>query len=51
MLIVLAAGLCGITKAQGQVEEVIIEQRLPGYKTLLAQLVHISKFRSQRIYC
>lgn len=33
MLIVLAAGLCGITKAQGQVEEVIIEQRLPGYKT------------------
>lgn len=33
MLIVLVAGLCGITKAQGQVEEVIIEQRLPGYKT------------------
>lgn len=33
MLIILAAGLCGITKAQGQVEEVIIEQRLPGYKT------------------
>ena len=33
MLIVLIAGLCGITKAQGQVEEVIIEQRLPGYKT------------------
>ena len=33
MLIVLVAGLCGITKAQAQVEEVIIEQRLPGYKT------------------
>lgn len=33
MLIILAAGLCGITKAQGQVEEVIIEQRLPGYNT------------------
>lgn len=33
MLFVLAAGLCGIAKAQGQVEEVIIEQRLPGYKT------------------
>ncbi|MDE6452372.1 MAG: OmpA family protein, partial [Odoribacter sp.] len=33
MLIVLVAGLCGITKAQTQVEEVIIEQRLPGYKT------------------
>ena len=34
MLIVLVAGLCGITKAQAQVEEVIIEQRLPGYKTI-----------------
>lgn len=33
LLIVLVAGLCGITKAQGQVEEVIIEKRLPGYKT------------------
>ena len=33
MLIILAAGLCGIAKAQGQVEEIIIEQRLPGYKT------------------
>lgn len=33
MLIVLMAGLCGISKAQTQVEEVIIEQRLPGYKT------------------
>jgi len=33
LLFILAAGLCGITKAQGQVEEVIIEQRLPGYKT------------------
>lgn len=33
LLLVLAAGLCGIAKAQGQVEEVILEQRLPGYKT------------------
>lgn len=33
LLIVLAAGLCGVTKAQTQVEEIIIEQRLPGYKT------------------
>lgn len=33
LLIVLATGLCGITKAQGQVEEIILEQRLPGYKT------------------
>lgn len=33
LLIVLATGLCGMVKAQGQVEEVIIEQRLPGYKT------------------
>lgn len=33
LLIVLVAGLCGVTKAQGQVEEIIIEQRLPGYKT------------------
>lgn len=33
LLIVLATGLCGITRAQGQVEEIILEQRLPGYKT------------------
>lgn len=34
LLIVLAAGVCGIAKAQTQVvEEVVIEQRLPGYKT------------------
>lgn len=35
MLIVLVAGLCGITKAQAQVEEVIIEQRLPDTKSTL----------------
>lgn len=35
LLVVLIAGLCGITKAKAQVQEVIIdvEQRLPGYKT------------------
>ncbi|MDE7373704.1 MAG: OmpA family protein [Odoribacter sp.] len=33
MLTVLITGLWGITQAQTQVEEVIIEQRLPGYKT------------------
>lgn len=33
LFIVLATCLCGIAKAQTQVEEIIIEQRLPGYKT------------------
>ncbi len=33
MLIMLVAGLCGISKAQAQMEEIIIEQALPGYKT------------------
>ncbi len=34
MFIIVAASLCGMTNAQGQViEEVIIEQRLPGYQT------------------
>lgn len=33
LLILLAAGVFGVAKAQTQVEEVIVEQRLPGYMT------------------
>ena len=47
MLIVLVAGLCGITKAQAQVEEVIIEQRLPGYKTSFGANAFFAEHSSQ----
>ena len=46
MLIVLVAGLCGITKAQAQVEEVIMERMLS-----LPNIPHRQNLKTRLLLC